>query len=326
MVFRKILKFTASAQRGLAVVTLACGFFMMWGSSRGTVESGSLNSGLKKEAIEIDPLIPDGRNNQALVVAAGRFSSNELLEDEILKPSTLLILRRRVEMYQWHEHKGSGDVAPSYSLDWHEGQIDFFSFKETTGHENPLLRYGAFTRRVRASVFGAFDGSGLLLAVKHLVPVTITPEMLKDPTLQIVEGKVIIPRTAGLSDEPMLGDMRVWYEGLPQGDYTVLTRQVDERNLVGADPTHATVLRAGLFSSDELFTAESRETERVSTGLLYLGGCLFFLGLYSVLAPMAPNFNLRPKINLEGAPALALVCAAVSAAAVVVFFIVGQIG
>lgn len=326
MVFRKILKVTGSAQRGLAVVTLACGFFMMWGSSRGSVESGSFNAQLRREAIEIDPLIPDGRNNQAIVVAAGRFSSTELLEDEFIKPSTLLILRRRVEMYQWRESKVSGDGKPSYSLNWHEGRINFFRFKETSGHENPLLRYEAFTRRVRTSVFGAFDGSGLLSAVRHLVPVTITSEMLKDPALRIVDGKIVIPRSVSLDGEPRLGDMRVWYEGLPQGDYTVLTRQVDERNLVGAESAHATVLRAGLLSLDELFAAENQETERVSTGLLYLGGCLFFLGLYSVLTPLAPNFNLRPKINVEGAPALALVCAAVSAAAVVIFFIVGQLG
>jgi len=326
MVFRRILKFTGSAQRGLAVVTLACGFLMMWGSSRGSLESGSSNAALRRQAIEIDPLLPDGRHNQSVVVAAGRFSSPEALEDEILKPSQFLILRRKVEMYQWQELAGSSDETPRYALDWHEGQIDFFRFKETTGHENPLLRYEPFTRRVSVAAFGAFDGSGLLSAVRQLVPVTVTADMLKDPSLRIVEGKVVIPRSAGLGDEPMLGDMRVWYEGLPQGDYTVLTRQVDERNLVGADPTHAAVLRTGLLTADELFSAENQETERVSTGLLYLGGCIFFLGLYSVLAPTAHHFNLRPKINLEGAPALALVCAAVSAAAVVIFFVVGQFG
>jgi hypothetical protein len=326
MVFRRILKLTGSAQRGLALVTLVCGFFMMWGSSRGSLESGSSNAALRREAIEIDPLIPDGRNNQSVVVAAGRFSSAEMLEDEILKPSHFLILRRRVEMYQWQELKGSTDDTPRYSLDWHEGQIDFFRFRETAGHENPLVRYGPFTRRVSVSAFGAFDGSGLLSAVRQLVPLAITADMLKDSSLRIVEGKVVIPRSGALGEEPMLGDMRVWYEALPQGDYTVLTRQVDERNLVGADPTHATVLRSGLLSADELFAAENQEIERVSTGLLYLGGCVFFLGLYSVLAPLAHHVTLRPKINLEGAPALALVCAAVSAAAVVLFFVVGQFG
>jgi hypothetical protein len=327
MIFKKIRTGTAHLQRGLAVVTLACGFFMMWGSSRGAVQSGSTNAELQRQAIEIDPLLPDGKNNQAVVVAAGRFSSPESLEDELIKPGKFLILKRRVEMYQWKESPPAvGGSEPKYSLDWFEGQVDFFAFKQTTGHENPLLRYQPVTRKVSVSSFGAFDGSGLLQSVRMLTPLELTSENLKDPTLRIEDSKIVIPRSLGISTDATLGDMRVWYEVLPQGDYTVLTRQVDERNLVGADPDHASVMRVGLLGVDGLFAAEAHEVERISTGLLYLGGCLFFIGLYSLLAPMAPQFNLRPKINLEGAPALALVCLAVSAAAVVIFFIVGQIG
>jgi hypothetical protein len=309
----------------LAFVTLLCGFFMMWGSSRGSLQSGSTNADLQHQAVEIDPLLPDGKFNQSIVVAAGRFSSPETLEDELLKPGNFLILRRHVEMFQWNESKSVGSDMPQYALGWHEGQIDFFSFKQTTGHENPLLKFEAFTRRVGVASFGAFNGSALLGSVSNLVPLSVTTDMLKDPTLRIENNKLFIPRTVGSIDEPGLGDMRVWYEVLPQGDYTVLTRQVDERNLVGAEPGHAMVMRVGLLSSSELFAAENKQVESVSNGLLYLGGFLFFTGLYSVLSPLAAHFSLRPKINLDGAPALALVCAAVSAVAVVIFFIVGQV-
>jgi hypothetical protein len=85
------------------------------------------------------------------------------------------------------------------------------------------------------------------------------------------------------------------------------------------------VLRVGLLDAEALFNLEESDSEKVSNGLLYLGGALFFLGLFSVMLPFADGLNLRPKINLEGAPALALVCAVISAAAVLVFFIVGQV-
>lgn len=325
-VFRKVGTGSAHAQRGLAAVTLLCGFCMMWGSSRGSMQSGSTNEALRSEAREIDPLIPDVKNNQSLVVAAGRFSSPESLEDELLKPGKFLVLKRRVEMFQWVESRKPFSKEVDYVLGWHEGQIDFFGFKQPTGHENPLLRYEGFTRTVAVSLFGSFDGSGLLRSVQQLVPLTITPEMLKDPSLRIEEDKIVIPRAATGDGNPALGDMRVWYEALPEGDYTVLTRQVDERNLVGASPQHAMVLRVGLLNIDQLFDAENSDTERVSNGLLYSGGFLFFIGLYSVLAPFAGSFTLKPKIDLEGAPALAFVCAVLSMAAVVIFFAVGQLG
>ena len=325
--FRRLKVGAGHAQRLMSLLTLICGFFMMWGSSRGTHETGSNNQALRAKAVEIDPLLPDGRYNGSVVVAAGKFYSAESQEDDFLKPGAYLILRRHVEMYQWQERTWGSDRPPKYETNWVEGQVDFFKFKETAGHENPLLRFEGFTRQVTVSTFGAFNGQGLLKAVSHLMPVNLTPELLKDPTLKIEDNKIIIPRGpgGGISDSPQLGDMRVWYEVLQQGDYTVLTRQVDERNLVGASSGYAMVMRAGRLSADELFKAENSEVEKVSDGLLYVGGCLFFIGLYSVLSPVAYKMNLRPKINLEGAPALALVCAVISAVAVIIFFVVGRI-
>lgn len=327
MVFRKIRVGAASVQRGLAFVTAACGFLMMWGSSGSSFQSGTINVALQSQVIEIDSLVPSGVHNQSLVVAAGKFVSPETLEDEFLKPARFLIMRRHVEMFQWQEITSPISGAIEYSLDWHEGQVDFFRFKQTSGHENPLLRYEGFTRRVNVSTFGAFEGSALLKSVQSLIPLTLAKEMLKDPSLRIENNAIIVPRQPDSQggETPQLGDMRVWYEVLPEGNYTVLTRQVDERNLIGAESGHAMVLRPGLLSAEELFAAEARDSERVVTGLLYLGGILFFLGLYSTLVPFAGRFTLRPKINLQGAPALALVCAAVSIVAVMVFFIVGQV-
>jgi hypothetical protein len=283
---------------------------------------------VRSQAVEIDPLTPDGRHNGSVVVAAGKFYSAELQEDDFLKPGPYLILRRHVEMYQWQERTWGSDKRVRYEMGWIEGQVDFFKFKETEGHENPLMRYENFTRYVSESSFGAFNGAQVLKAVTRLIPVRITAENLKDPGLKIEENRIIIPRAAGgsLSKTPELGDTRIWYEALPQGDYTILTRQVDERNLVGASSGYSIVIRVGRLTVDDLFKEETRESERISDGLLYVGGFLFFIGLYSVLAPIAPRINLRPKINLDGAPALALLCAALSAVAVIIFFVVGRVG
>lgn len=314
------------AQRGLAFITLLCGFSMMWGSSRGSFQSSSTSQSLRAAAVQIDPLLPDPSNNGRVVVAAAKFASPEALEDELLKPGPYLILKRRVEMYQWHERRPASGGAPEYYLDWADREISFFQFKESAGHENYLFKYDPKTQRVKSSSFGVFDGTYLLGAVQKLIPLELNADLLKDVSLKIDENKIYIPRNPNsLEVHPAVGDMRVWYEALNQGDYTVLTRQVDERNLIGSGASQAMVLRVGLLDVDALFSLEESDSEKVSNGLLYLGGALFFLGLFSVLAPFAAGFNLRPKINLEGAPALALVCAVISAAAVLVFFVVGKV-
>jgi hypothetical protein len=324
-VFNKIKLGSRYAQRFLAFVTLICGFSMMWGSSRGSFQSNSTNQSLRAAAVQIDPLLPNPSNNGAIVVAAAKFASPEEIEDELIKPGPYLILRRRVEMYQWHETKPASGGAPEYYLDWADREISFFQFKESSGHENYLFKYDPKTQRVKTSSFGVFDGSYLLAAVQRLLPLDLTTDILKDTTFKIEDNKIYIPRNQNALERPAVGDMRVWYEGLKQGEYTVLTRQVDERNLIGSGASQALVLRVGLLDAEALFDLEESDSEKISNGLLYLGGTLFFLGLFSILMPFAAELNLRPKINLEGAPALALVCAAISAAAVVVFFIVGQL-
>jgi hypothetical protein len=324
-ILNKIKLGSRHAQRGLAFVTLICGFSMMWGSSRGSFQSSSTNQSLRREAVQIDPLLPDPSNNGSIVVAAAKFASPEALEDELLKPGPYLILRRRVEMYQWHEKRLASGGAPEYYLDWADREISFFQFKESAGHENHLFKYDPKTQLVKTSTFGAFDGSYLLRAVQRLIPLDLSADLLKDPNLNLEENKIYIPRNPNSLERPAVGDMRVWYDALTQGDYTVLTRQVDERNLIGSGASQAMVLRVGLLDAEALFNLEESDSEKVSNGLLYLGGALFFLGLFSVMLPFADGLNLRPKINLEGAPALALVCAVISAAAVLVFFIVGQV-
>ena len=322
----KLRQVQRKTQTLVGVVTLFCGLVLMWGSARGTVEDSSNQRDVQREVVEIDPLLPSSAHNGAAVLAAGRFSSSQQLEDEFLAPGRYLILKRHVEMFQWMEERRPGVAQPEYRLGWQGGQVDFFSFQNPSGHENPLLRYEPFTKSVDSVMFGGFDGAMLLRSVRVLLPLELTPDKLKDPSLKIEENKLVIRRSPTLLEGASLGDMRVWYEVLPQGDYTILARQVDERNLVGGQPTQGMVLRPGIFSVDEFFAAQAEETAEVSNGLLYVGGFLFFIGLYSILSPISARFTLRPKIQLDGSAALFVICAVLALVAVSIFFIVGRFG
>lgn len=312
----------------MGVVTLVCGFLMMWGSSRGTLENTSTVEKLRREAVDIDPLFPDPKFNGTLVVAAGKLSSTQLLEDEFLKPSRYLVLRRRVEMYQWVEELNPIDPLPQYKMEWKEGQVDFFNFKQVEGHANPLLSYAEMKQNVApgTTTFGGFDATRIVGAVRKLLPITVTSEMLKDNSLRVQDGKILIPRNASAQDElPALGDVRIWYEGLPEGEYTILARQIDERNLVGANNSNSLEIRPGLYSAETLFSSDAATVQRTNDGLLFIGGLLFCCGLFSLLLPTAHNIDLRPRLNLRGVPALGVLCAVLSVAAIFLFFVLGRL-
>lgn len=323
------LKRLSSRSQGLVgVLTLICGFVMMWASSRGTLENTATTDKLRREAIDIDPLTPSVEYNGDLVVAAGVLRSSALLEDEFLKPSPYLVLRRHVEMYQWTEELNPIDPLPKYALAWREGQVDFFQFKQPAGHANPLFTHQQATLEVSegTSTFGLFDASRIVKSVRRFLPVPLSVEMLKDTNSPIRDGKLYIPRD-GQTDrtEPALGDVRVWYEGLPQGEYTILARQIDERNLIGANATNSMEIRSGLYSAEELFSKEEADVQQTNDGLLLIGGALFCFGLFSVLLPIAGQIDLRPRLNVQGPLALLVVCGALSTAAVLVFFVLGRL-
>jgi len=322
---KRLKNLRAKSHALVGFFTLTCGFLMMWASVRGGIQENESIAKDMRGAIAIDPLRPNGANNGALVVAAAKFSSPELLDDEFLKPGPYLVLRRRVEMFQWAEESVPTTNDVSYKLGWYEGQIDFFRFRDARGHENPLLRVQPFVKQVSVSTFGAFDGSVILRTVRKLSPLKLTPELVKDPSIRIENDALVIPRDPS-APKTALGDMRVSYEVLQQGDYTILTRQEDERTLIGAAPAASPFMQAGLFTPDELRTASSERVQEVSDGLLYMGAVILFLGLVSVFLPVASSLDLRPRANLQGVPALVAVCAGVSFVTLVIFFILSRIG
>lgn len=315
--------FQKRSQGVFGLLTLLCGFFMMWGSAQGGFKDTKTIDETLEHAIDIDPRLPSGLNNQKIVVAPGRFASEEQLEDEYIKPGPYLILRRKVEMFQWSEKTSVSGGLPEYALDWYEGQIDFFQFKESTGHENPLLRVQPFVKMVASNTFGGFDGSLLLRAIEKLFSLELTEDLLKDKSLRIVNNKIFIPRDPL---GPGLGDIRISYEILPQGDYTILTRQVDERSLIGVERSGSMLIRPGLYSADELRKISSQEVQAAASGMLYLGSILLFCGLVSVLFPLAPQISLRPRLALDGVPALVVLCLSITVVTLVLFSIFTWLG
>jgi len=315
---RATIKKAQSVFGGGAVIV--CAFVLMWGGASNEVQTSNSLGLLAEQAIDIDPMTPHPSDNGRLVVAAAALSSSESYEDEYLKPAPHLLLRRRVEMYQWMETERPAAPESNYSTSWAEGQIDFFSFKVPAGHENPLLLVAPRNFTVSQATFGAFDAARILPLIQKLDRLALTPDLLKDPQLQIEDNKIIVRRNPG-SIGDALGDMRVWYETLPQGDYTVMTVQEDERSLIGASPSSTLFIQKGRLSTTDFVKGEEKESDKSFKGMLYMGGSLLFFGCISLLAPHAKNIDLNPRLNVRGMMAVVIISGAISCVAMVLFFL-----
>jgi hypothetical protein len=207
-------------------------------------------------------------------------------------------------------------------MGWYDGQKDFFSFATPEGHENPLMQVKPETRKVSQVSFGRFDGAQVVGHVTKLRPLALTPELLKEPTQEIVDNKIIIRRN-GVGISPALGDMRISYEVLSRGPYTVMAVQEDERSLLSASPRSVLVIQEGLLTTDDFLKGVKRESDESSQGALFMGGGLLFFGLVSLLAPLRNKLDLRPHMNVQGSLAVLVVSAGFSVVVMLAFTILG---
>jgi hypothetical protein len=298
---------------------------LMWFGVSSDVSTDEQLDGLVKQSIEIDADNPDPNDNGKIVVAAASWSTTAGYEDEFLRLLGPLLVRRRVEMLQWVELREETSSAPTYSLEWVEGQVDFFSFQVPTGHENPLLRVSPISYQAEQSRFGGFDGGRLLKVITKLEPLTLAPELLKDQTTEISDNKLLLRRNQEMQ-LPSLGDTRVWYEILPQGDYTVLTVQQDERSLIGANPGSKLFIQRGLLNSNELLEKLAGGSTADLYGMLYLGGILLFVGLLSLMMPHAAKIDLQPHLNVRGPLAVVVASLGISFVVTSLFFLLSLVG
>jgi hypothetical protein len=286
----------------LAILTVVVGFAVMWGSSVGGARQRTVFDEAAEKAITVDALLPDRMHNGKFVVVQGVLSSEEMLGDDFILPGRYLVLRRRVEMYQWAEEKRSSGTY--YELGWYEGENDSFKFEVQVGHENPLLKVQADRKRVSVVRFGAFDGAAVVGAVETLTPLKLDPEVLSDKGVERSDDKLVLRRSSSPGGPYALGDMRISYEVLPAGEYTVVGIQDNERTLLGPDSGAGSVIARGRLSAKDLLEEGASKAERGFGSLLLVGAFVLFVGLVSLLSPLVATLDLRPTVNVRGTVAV----------------------
>jgi len=309
----------------LGLFTVVCGFALMWSGALNDFNSQRTLSEARQNAITIDPASPDPQNNGKLVVAPGVFTVSGEIGDDFIKPGPYLVLKRQVEMFQWNEEWPRDGDEPQYRLGWHAGQRDFFGFKKPEGHENPLLLYLPEKKVAPGARFSGFDGARVAALIGSPPSLVLSPDMLVDPSMQLKDNAIIIRREPGSAGDS-LGDMRISYQAALPGEYTVMSVQADERSLVGAEVSSELIIRQGLFDADQLLADEAGDVKRGSAAIVYMGGLLFCLGIFSILSAASHAIDLRPRIQLQGVPAALFLSVAISLFVVVLFLVLSLFG
>ncbi len=193
-----------------------------------------------KKAVQITATQPSNPSlNGKLIAVTGPVSSTETLGDGLyLKPTNILALTRKAEIFEWNESQQSSSktniggsntstTTYTYALDWTDSPHDSLQFKNPTGHVNPKKTIDDMTLRVKSAQIGNYslDMQTIDLPSFSLIPLNQDNTIV---TTNTTVGPDYVYIGHGTLESPQLGDMRVSYSGL--SDNTTLTAMGAQNN------------------------------------------------------------------------------------------------
>ena len=296
---------------------------------------------------EIDPEM-----NGKLVHMTGRANTKDVLSDDAFGVSaTAIRLSRKVEMYQWREHRkteekkklgGSVEKTTTYTYDkdWSDEVISSSDFKEP-GHDNPAaMEFASEDRTASAVSFGAFKLNERQIARIGSAQAYQFPTdfVCRVERVQMQGSTIYVPEQATrtnklnnrvVATQPRIGDMRVKFEVVYPHDISIVAKQRGDTFVGYTAKTGKKVdlLSDGIRDSAEMF-ASARSGNSMFTWFVRVGGfMLMFFGLSMVLKPLSVLADVLPILGdiIEMGAGIvafiiALICAFVTIAVAWLFY------
>lgn len=242
-----------------------------------------------------------------LVHLTGLAAGNEVLADDAFdKQVEALKLRRSVEMLQWRENSesktrtkigGGTETETNYTYEkiWSESLIDSSRFADTSYVNppgKPLESREVEANEIRVGVFRL--GAGLVARLNRYEELS-APETLPDG--HVAQGNVIFRSSD--PNAPQVGDLRIIFKAAMPAEVSIVARN-NAGVLDGfSTSTGSTIqlLQYGSHDVVEMFDAAKSANKTVTFGLRILGVILLFLGIQSVLGPIAVVADVLPIVG-----------------------------
>lgn len=283
---------------------------LFWNEGRAVKTRKDLDQGTK-EFVHVEAAKVDGANEGKLVHLTGEATAEgELADSDLNVRVPALVLKRRVEMYQWKESSktktkkklgGSEqkEVTYSYQKDWFEGRVDSSNFHKSSEYANPALPLRSASWTASPIRVGGFTLSGELagklraFSPLSLGPETKLPEKLADRNVKLENGTVYL---ADNPNGPKLGDVRISYQVVRSGPVSIVAQQKGGsfEAFTGKSGTTINMLTEGEHSGEEMFESAQASNKTMTWILRAVGFVLMLVGFNLVFKPLSVVADVLP--------------------------------
>lgn len=282
---------------------------ILWNEENAVRTFSGLAEGLDA-TISVDAGAVLAENEGKLVHFLGRAETKTPIVDDTfgLQAPDTLRLRRTVEIYQWQETSETRTVKElggsertettyEYRKVWREGWIDSSKFRHPEGHENSQPRYSSTEFNAESAAVGAIAiPRGLITQLGDFSPLPVSNPISGLPEGYSVSGEFI--RT-GQQSAPRLGDERVSFQAVAEGDITAVAEQSGAtlkpfRTSQGTDIFAA---YHGRLSKEQVFDREETKASIMTWLFRALGFGMMLFGLMLVLRPLSVLADVIPLVG-----------------------------
>jgi hypothetical protein len=282
---------------------------LWWNEGRAVKEMRSLEEGAGA-VVAVARERVDAANEGKLVHVSGTVQPVAQLQDSDFGLSlSALGLKRRVEMYQWKEKReskerktlgGGTETVTEYRYEqtWDDEYIDSSRFEHPQGHANPSgLPLASARQSAERASLGAFELDARITAQfddwRKLSPSdgTTLPEGFRRTQDGYYRGAD--------PASPKVGDVRVRFEYVPEGVYSLVAKQVGSG--LAEYPTQAgnaiLLVEQGAMPAEQMFAAAQRRNSILTWILRGVGFFVMFMGLGMVFKPLSVIADVVPILG-----------------------------
>lgn len=290
-----------------------------WNEGRAVQTALSLDEGLKQvvHLTYIDQVSPEYQDK--LVHLTGSLQTDKVLSDADYGIAVQAVkLRRKVEMYQWVEHKHTREYDEggrkrtettfSYSTDWKDHVVGSNSFDNPSGHQNPnSMPVDSYTKEADFVRVGAFVLSKALIGkISDFQPLSLR---------EVPYGKAMYLHNGMFYHamdpyHPRVGDVRVQFSfaglsGKPGSGLGEPMKVSIVARQHGATLSHyhtksgdsLELLYPGEMSAEEIFNAEQSANTALTWVLRGVGWILMFLGFQMMTSILVALISWLPVVR-----------------------------
>lgn len=296
-----ILSRLKSALAGLIIgplLIVAAIVLLSWNEGRSVKAIRGLADAATK-VVEVQDATVTAANDGKLVHVVGKASASEAIKDPdvgVAFPDQVAVLRK-VEMFQWVEHKSSKShtsvggtktttTTYTYNTEWESTPHDSNAFHEPDGHANPPMPFRDQTFDASDAKLGGYTLDATTLGLVS-PPQTLTPQA---PEGWTASGGMLYK---GDPTTPKVGELRVGWHGLPSG--TTLSVLAAQGNggfapFTTANGYQVQLAEAGDRPASAMLADKRSEESHITWILRGVGLVVMFIGFrwfFSVLSTLA---------------------------------------